>query len=121
MAERKRREYRLIRHKRIPKKIKGGKERPRLCVFRSNKHIYAQIIDDGSSRVLAAVSTDSKYFRSQNPKTSNQQAAFVLGKLIAARAREKGIEKVSFDRSGYRYWGRVKRLAEGAREGGLVF
>jgi len=121
MADRDRRKYRIIRHRRIRKKIKGDENRPRLCVFRSSKHIYAQIIDDRNNKVLAAASTDSKDFRSRSPKTSNQEAAFILGKIIAARAKEKGIEKVSFDRGGYAYWGRVRQLAEGAREGGLTF
>ena len=82
MADKNKRKYRIIRHRRIRKKIRGSERRPRLCVFRSSKHIYAQIIDDYNYRVLAAASTDSKDFRSQNPKTSNQEAAFILARLL---------------------------------------
>jgi large subunit ribosomal protein L18 len=93
----------------------------RLCVFRSNCHIYAQIIDGTGSTVLAAASTVESDVKSVVSNGGNVQAATVVGKLIAERAKEKGIESVAFDRSGFRYHGRVKALAEAAREGGLKF
>jgi len=114
-------ERRLRRHKRIRKKVFGTPERPRLCVFRSNKHIYAQIIDDTIGHTLVSASTLDPELREKLQKTWNKEAAREVGKLIARRALEKGIKKVVFDRSGYKYHGRVKELAEGAREGGLVF
>ena len=114
-------ERRLRRHKRIRKKVFGTPERPRLCVFRSNKHIYAQIIDDTIGHTLVSASTVDPELREKLQKTWNKEAAREVGKLIAKRALEKGIKKVVFDRGGYRYHGRVKELAEGAREGGLEF
>ena len=114
-------ERRLRRHKRIRKKVFGTPERPRLCVFRSNKHIYAQIIDDTIGHTLVSASTLDPELREKLQKTWNKEAAREVGKLIARRALEKGIKKVVFDRGGYKYHGRVKELAEGAREGGLVF
>lgn len=112
---------RKIRHKRVRNKVKGTKERPRLCVFRSNKHIYSQIIDDEEAKTLVSASTLDKEFRNKNIKPSLQEASYEVGKLIAERAKRIGISKVCFDRAGYKYHGKVKRLAEGAREGGLIF
>ncbi|HDG61862.1 MAG: 50S ribosomal protein L18 [Thermotogae bacterium] len=114
-------ERRLRRHRRVRKKVFGTPERPRLCVFRSNKHIYAQIIDDTIGHTLVSASTLDPELREKLQKTWNKEAAREVGKLIARRALEKGIKKVVFDRGGYKYHGRVKELAEGAREGGLVF
>ncbi len=101
------------------RKLAGGK--PRLSVFRSNKHIYAQIIDDERGHTLAAASTLDRELREKLPKGSDKAAAREVGLLIARRAREAGVEQVVFDRGAYKYHGRVKALAEGAREGGLQF
>ena len=109
---------RVKRHYRVRNKISGTTERPRLNVFRSAKHIYAQIIDDVNGVTLAADSTTEKSFENY---CGNKEAAKEVGKLVAQRAMEKGITAVVFDRSGYLYHGRVKELAEGAREGGLQF
>ena len=109
---------RLRRHKRVRGKIAGTPERPRLDVFRSNMHIYAQIIDDESGVTLCSASTVEKGF---NRNGSNKEAAKEVGKTIAERAAEKGIKDVVFDRGGYIFHGRVKELADGAREGGLNF
>lgn len=109
---------RLKRHKRVRGKISGTPERPRLNVFRSAKHISAQLIDDINGVTLAAASTMEKDFTEYG---GNKQAAKKVGDLIAKRAAEKGISDVVFDRSGYIYHGRVQELAEGAREGGLKF
>jgi len=106
------------RHRRVRGKISGTPERPRLNVYRSNQNIYAQLIDDVAGVTLAAASTVEKGFEGA---TGNAEAAKKVGKAIAERAKEKGIEKVVFDRSGYIYHGRVAALAEGAREGGLQF
>ncbi len=109
---------RLKRHARIRNKISGTADCPRLCVFRSEKHMYAQIIDDVAGVTLASASTMSKSFEGA---TANKDAAKAVGLAVAKAAIEKGITKVVFDRSGYIYHGRVKELAEGAREGGLKF
>ncbi len=109
---------RLKRHKRVRAKISGTPECPRLNVFRSARHIYAQIIDDLSGTTLAAASTMDKDFEGNG---GNKEAAHKVGEAVAKKAMEKGITKVVFDRSGYIYHGRVKELAEGAREGGLKF
>ncbi len=93
----------------------------RLAVFRSNSHIYAQVIDGSGARVLAAASTVEADVRSQIANGGNKQAAQVVGKLIAERAKAAGVEAVAFDRAGFQYHGRVKALAEAAREGGLKF
>ncbi len=106
------------RHRRVRGKISGTPERPRLNVYRSNQNIYAQLIDDVAGVTLAAASTVEQGFAGA---TGNAEAAKKVGKTIAERAKEKGIEKVVFDRSGYIYHGRVAALAEGAREGGLQF
>jgi len=117
------REKRKRRHKRVRAKIFGTKDRPRLCVFRSNKHIYAQLIDDEKGQTLAAVSDLKlpKNVKLKKDMSRKVAIAYEVGKLIAKVAKEKGIEKVVFDRGGYKYHGRVKALAEGAREGGLKF
>ncbi|MBN1850491.1 MAG: 50S ribosomal protein L18 [Deltaproteobacteria bacterium] len=113
---------RLKRKKRVRKGIKGVPKRPRLCVFRTLNHIYAQIIDDSTARTLIAASSLSKEIQPQiNGKESNREGASIVGKSIAARALEKGIKKVVFDRNGFLYHGRIKALAEAAREGGLEF
>ena len=106
------------RHKRVRTKISGTAERPRLCVYRSNKNIYAQIIDDTVGKTLASASTQDKEVKT---KYANCAAAKEVGTLIAKRATEKKIKTVVFDRSGYIYHGVVKELAEAAREGGLEF
>ncbi len=108
-------------HRRMRKKIVGTPERPRLCVFRSLKHIYAQVIDDRSGRTLAAASSLDKEARQQVKGGGNVAAAKVIGKLIAERARAVGVEKAVFDRGGYQYHGRVEALAQAAREAGLKF
>lgn len=109
---------RLKRHARVRAKISGTAERPRLNVFRSAKHIYAQLIDDVNGVTLAAASSMDKDFEGFG---GNKEAARKVGMVLAQRATEKGIADVVFDRSGYIYHGRVKELAEGAREGGLKF
>ena len=114
--EKKEKKYR--RHKRIRSRVFGTKERPRLCVFRSNKHIYAQLIDDEKGHTL--VSTSDLELKNVK-KLKKREKAFEVGKLIAEKAKKKNIKKVVFDRGGYKYHGRVKALAEGAREGGLIF
>ena len=109
---------RIKRHKRVRGKISGTPERPRLSVFRSENHIYAQIIDDVNQTTLVSASTVEKGFTGNG---GNCAAATTIGKLLAERAIAKGIENVVFDRGGYIYHGRVMALAEGAREGGLKF
>ena len=109
---------RLKRHKRVRAKISGTPERPRLNVFRSETNIYAQIIDDVAGKTLVSASSLEKDF---GGKGSNIEAAKKVGQMVAERAKAKGIENVVFDRGGYLYHGRVQALAEGAREGGLVF
>ena len=112
------REKRKRRHKRVRAKISGTAKIPRLCVFRSNKHIYAQLIDDTQGKTLLSASDLEIKFKGKKTKT---EKAFEVGKLIAKKAQEKKIQKIVFDRGGYKYHGRVKALAEGAREGGLKF
>jgi large subunit ribosomal protein L18 len=107
------------RHRRVRKKIMGTAQRPRLAVFRSNKHVYAQAIDDIAGRTLVAASTVEAAQRTG--PTSTVDAAKSVGLLLAQRAREAGIDKVVFDRGGFSYHGRVAAVADGAREGGLVF
>jgi large subunit ribosomal protein L18 len=114
-------EQRLHRHKRVRKKVLGAAARPRLNVFRSSKHIYAQIVDDVKGHTLAAASSLSKELAEQLKTGANKAAARAVGKLIAQKAKEKSILQVVFDRGGYLYHGRVKELADGAREGGLKF
>ena len=109
---------RLKRHKRVRAKISGTPERPRLNVFRSKQNIYAQVIDDVAGVTLASASSVEKDFDGYG---GNKEAARKVGKLVAERAKAKGIDTVVFDRGGYVYHGRVAELAEGAREGGLQF
>lgn len=119
--KRDRNEVRKIRHERVRKKISGTPDRPRLCVFRSNKHIYAQIIDDVAGNTLVAASTVEKDIASQVNECDKKGEAKIVGKIIAERAVKAGIKEVVFDRGGYIYTGRVAELAAGAREGGLDF
>ncbi len=114
-------ESRATRHRRIRKRLSGSGARPRLCVFRSHAHIYAQIVDDDQGRVLLGASSLSPELAEQLKGKKKREASREVGKLIAARAQAKGIKQVCFDRGGYIYHGRVKALAEGAREGGLEF
>ncbi|MBQ4452321.1 MAG: 50S ribosomal protein L18 [Clostridia bacterium] len=116
-----RNEIRVIRHERVRKKISGTPERPRLCVFRSNAHIYAQIIDDTKGNTLCAASTVEKDIAAQIGELDKKGAAKLVGKIVAERAVANGITEVVFDRGGYIYTGRVAQLAAGAREGGLNF
>jgi large subunit ribosomal protein L18 len=110
------------RKKRVRKKVRGTSVSPRLCVFRSSKNIYAQIIDDKISKTLIDASSLSKDIADDIKKNGgNKQGATLIGKLIAERAIKLGIKKVVFDRNGFLYHGRVKALADGAREGGLEF
>ena len=112
---------RVKKHNRMRNKIQGTAQRPRLAVFRSEKHIYAQIIDDMTGTTLAAASTVEKEIASTLEATSNVAAAEAVGTAIAKKAAAKGIENVVFDRGGFLYHGRVKALAEAAREAGLQF
>ena len=105
-------------HKRIRRKLSGTAERPRLAVFRSVAHIYAQVIDDTAGTTLVSASSIDKGART---KGGNVMAAKTIGKLVAERAKEKGIKQVVFDRGGYHYHGRIKALADAAREAGLEF
>ncbi|MCD7820058.1 MAG: 50S ribosomal protein L18 [Lachnospiraceae bacterium] len=114
-------EIRLNKHKRIRNRFSGTAERPRLAVYRSNSHIYAQIIDDTVGRTLVAANTLQKDVKAQLEKTDDVEAAAYVGKVIAERALEKGIKEVVFDRGGFIYQGKVKALAEAAREAGLEF
>ena len=113
-----RKETRKVRHLRVRKKISGTPECPRLCVYKSNTGVYAEIIDDVNGRTLAAASTLDKEVKT---KACNIAAATEVGTLVAKRAIKAGIKSVVFDRGGYNYHGRVKALAEAAREGGLEF
>jgi len=116
-----RNEMRKRRHKRVRKKVHGTPERPRLNVFRSLKHIYAQIIDDEAGVTLVSASTIDRELRPKMKGLTKTEQARLVGKALAERALARGITKVVFDRGGYKYIGRVKALAEGAREGGLEF
>ena len=109
------------KHRRMRNRFSGTPERPRLAVFRSNNHMYAQIIDDTVGKTLAAASTLEKDVKAELEKTNNVDAAVYLGTVIAKRALEKGITEVVFDRGGYIYQGKVAALAEAAREAGLTF
>lgn len=109
------------RHRRVRKKIFGTAERPRLNVFRSLRHVYAQIIDDERGHTLVAVSTLEEGLRDDLAELDKSSQAKVVGKALAERAQAKGIRQVVFDRGGYKYHGRVKALADGVREGGLEF
>ena len=121
MANKSRNDRRLARHMRVRKDLHGTPERPMLCVFRSNKNISVQIIDDVNGVTRAAASTLDKELKGQIEYGGNKEAAKKVGEAIAKRALEKGIETVAFDRGGFLYHGRVKELADGAREAGLKF
>jgi large subunit ribosomal protein L18 len=113
------RETRQRRHMSIRRRIAGTSERPRLCIKRSNRYIYAMLIDDSRNRVLTGISSQVAAVREKKLKPTG--AAKEVGKLIAGKSQELGIKQVVFDRAGYRYHGRVKAVADGAREGGLEF
>ncbi|RLC68165.1 MAG: 50S ribosomal protein L18 [Chloroflexi bacterium] len=121
MAETDRRTARLRRHRRIRKRVTGTAERPRLNVFRSLRHIYAHVIDDSHGHTLVSASTIDPEVAAQIDGLTKTEQAKVVGKVLAKRALAQGIEKVVFDRGGYKYHGRVKALAQAAREGGLQF
>ncbi len=121
MPEIDRRTARLRRHKRVRGRVAGTPERPRLNVFRSLRHIYAQIIDDTQGRTLVAASSIDHELREKLQGLKKSEQARLVGLALAERAKAKGVRKVVFDRGGYKYIGRVKALADGAREGGLEF
>jgi len=135
VKERIKREKRYRRHKRVRAKIYGTSKVPRLCVFRSNKHIYAQLVDDENGKTIATANDQKLKLKSKKEKSASVKAtaskekkiarkvaiAYEVGKLIAEKALKNKIEKVIFDRGGYKYHGRVKAVAEGARKGGLKF
>ncbi|MEW6774790.1 MAG: 50S ribosomal protein L18 [Bdellovibrionota bacterium] len=112
---------RSIRKERIHKKIHGTAERPRVSVFRSNKHIAAQVVNDAARKTLFSISTTSKEFRGKGVKPGTVAAAKAVGALVAEKAKGMGLTSVVFDRGGYKYHGAVKALADAAREGGLSF
>ena len=112
---------RLRRQRHVRKRLFGTVERPRLAVFRSSKHIYAQVINDDTGATLASASTLDADFRKERPYGGNKSAASVVGRLVAERAKQAGIDKVCFDRRSYKYHGRVQALADAAREAGLQF
>jgi large subunit ribosomal protein L18 len=114
-----RNETRIRIHSRIRKRVRGLTQRPRLAVFRSQKHIYAQVVDDLKGQTVAAASSVEKNFAEK--KGATVASAKAVGKLVAQRAQEKGVSAVAFDRGGYQYHGRVKALADAAREAGLKF
>ncbi len=116
-----RQEVRVKKHMRIRNRLSGTTERPRLAVFRSNNHMYAQIIDDTVGNTLVAASTVEKEVKAELEKTNNVDAAAYLGTVIAKRAIEKGIDTVVFDRGGFLYHGKIAALADAAREAGLKF
>ena len=116
-----RQKIRVKKHMKIRNRFSGTAERPRLAVFRSNNHMYAQIIDDTVGNTLVAASTVEKEVKEQLEKTNNVDAAAYLGKVIAERALEKGIKTVVFDRGGFIYQGKIQALADAAREAGLEF
>ena len=116
-----RREARIKRQVRVRRKVRGTSEQPRLCVFRSAKHIYAQIIEDATAKTLVAASTVSKDIAEGQNHTGNVEAAKAVGTAIAKKALEQNIKQVVFDRNGFLYHGRVKALADAARDAGLVF
>jgi large subunit ribosomal protein L18 len=117
----KKRLARIRRHERVGGKVRGSSERPRLAVFRSDNHIYAQVIDDLAGKTLVAASSLSPEFKAELAYGGNIAAAKVVGKLVAVKAIAAGISKVAYDRGGFHYHGRVKALAEAAREAGLEF
>ena len=116
-----RQQARLKRKKRIRKKVVGTEIRPRLCVFRSTRHIYAQIVDDAKGQTLAAASTLEKTVKASSEMENKMNAATLVGKLLGERAIGKGVKQIVFDRNGFLYHGRVKAVSDGARESGLEF
>ena len=121
MARKSREEQRRRRHRRVRAKISGTPERPRLNVYRSSEHIYAQVIDDSQGYTLVSASTIDSELKVQVEGKPKAEAAKIVGEALAKRAKKAGITSVVFDRGGYQYHGRVKALADGAREGGLEF
>lgn len=114
-------EGRKIRHLRVRQRVRGTAARPRLSVFRSLKHIYAQLIDDEAGRTLITVGSRSPEFREKLKTGGNATAAKLVGELVAQKAKAQGVQRVVFDRGGYQFHGRVKALAEAARSAGLIF
>ena len=121
VSKKSRSEVRLNKHRKLRNRFSGAAERPRLAVFRSNNHMYAQIIDDTVGNTLVSASTLQKDVKAELEKTNNVEAAAYLGTVIAKKALEKGIKEVVFDRGGFIYQGKVKALADAAREAGLEF
>lgn len=121
MAKESRVVLRKRRHARVRRKLEGTTERPRLNVFRSSHHLYAQVIDDSTGRTLVSASTLDRKLRDEIGQLEAHEQAKAVGKALAERAKEAGIETVVFDRGGYPYHGRIQALAEGSREGGLIF
>ncbi len=121
VSKKSRQEVRVKKHKRLRNRFSGTAERPRLAVFRSNNHMYAQIIDDTVGNTLVSASTLEKSVKAELEKTNNVDAAAYLGTVIGKRAVEKGIKTVVFDRGGYVYHGKIAALADAAREAGLEF
>ncbi len=121
VSKKSRQEVRVKKHKRLRNRFSGTAERPRLAVFRSNNHMYAQIIDDTVGNTLVSASTLEKSVKAELEKTNNVDAAAYLGTVIGKRAVEKGIKAVVFDRGGYVYHGKIAALADAAREAGLEF
>ena len=115
------RKLRNVRHRRVRKKVSGSPEQPRLCVFRSLRSIYAQIIDDTDGTTLVAASSQEANQEAGSPIQPKTAVSTAVGEMLARRAQEQGITRVVFDRGGYKYHGRVKALADAAREGGLQF
>jgi len=121
MAEKNRSEARVRRHTRVRINVQGTQQRPRLSVFRSLSEIYAQIIDDKAGQTIVSASTIDQELRSKMEGLKKSEQAKMVGKMLAERAKGKGVQTVVFDRGGFKYSGRVKALADGAREGGLEF
>ncbi len=121
VSKKSREEVRRNKHRRLRNHLSGTAERPRLAVFRSNNHMYAQIIDDTAGNTLVAASTLEKEVKAEVEKTNNVDAAAKLGTVIAKKAMDKGIKEVVFDRGGFIYQGKIKALADAAREAGLEF
>jgi large subunit ribosomal protein L18 len=121
MILRDRRTPRDVRHLRLRRNVRGSSARPRLAVFRSINHIYAQLVDDDAGRTVLSVDSRSKTFREGHKSGGNVAAAKAVGEILAQKAKAQGVEQVVFDRGGYKYHGRVKALADAARAGGLVF
>ena len=121
VSKKSRTEVRVKKHRKLRNRLSGTPECPRLAVFRSNNHMYAQIIDDTAGNTLVAASTLQKDVKANLEKTNNVEAAAALGKVIAEKALEKGIKEVVFDRGGFVYHGKIQALADAAREAGLEF